>query len=145
MDEDKKTPDGNPFFLFLAALMVAGTVATYLYKDEMAERFAGPLENAAAGELMIASTLVILVLLAIFLIWCYRNPAFVDRLAGRRQGLPTDEKSGFKYSGGGFQAESAGHEKKMNTRRKSARALRKQMAARQREIDAAEASDEDNT
>lgn len=126
---------GHPVFLILAAFSVVGLLATYNYEDALIGGFSGSLGSSSAS-LVFAVSLILLVLLTLFFVMCYRTPRLSDRILGKAKVLPDDETSGFKYTGGGFTPASAGDEKKLNSQRKSARAMRKQLAAKQRELDA---------
>jgi len=139
---DNRPKTGHPVFLLLAGLSVAGLLAAYNYEDALVSSFSGSY-GASSGSLVFVVSLILLVLLTLFFVLCYRTPRLSDKVLGRGTIIPDDETSGFKYSGGGFNPASGADEKKLNSQRKSARALRKQLAAKQRELDAKTTSQND--
>ncbi len=124
--DDYKPPKPNVIFLIFAFISMLAAVAVYAYEDDLL------VNSSKAG---FAVGLLLLVLLTLFFMLCFRNPVLGDRVLGKRGTVSKDETSGFKYTGG-FKADSAMDEKRLNSSRKSARATRKKFAATQREMDA---------
>ncbi|MCH8861354.1 MAG: hypothetical protein IID51_02445 [Proteobacteria bacterium] len=122
MTEDQgKTPLEKPkIFLYLAALMILLAVVAYAMQ--------GSILGRAGSWTTFLFALVLPVLMALYFLYCYRVPRYGLKLLGRgiELGDPGEKPQGLSYNV--FKSESAGDEKLAQTRRKSARHLRKRLA-----------------
>ena len=130
MDDDKKpegqTSEPNLVFLVAGLVSIAGAVLVYIFEDKIRE---------TSSDFAFAVGLMLLVLLTLFFLLCYRTPALGDRLLGKHVPPQAQDKANFKYSAG-FDSQSGIDAKRLNTQRKSTRAARKKAVAAQRAIDA---------
>lgn len=113
-------------FLVLSAIMAVGAALAYFYQDSLISADFGQSDTA------FAFLVGILIILSMFFLLCFRMPGLGNRLLGF-SGILSDptkvkEATGFHYSGG-FSSETGLETKSQNTRRKSARAMRKKTAA----------------
>lgn len=122
-----ETPDNRPappekpkIFLYLAALMMMLAVAAYAFQ--------GSLLGQRGDWRTFLFALLLPVLLALYFLYCYRVPRYGLKLLGRtiEMGDPGEKTRGLTYNI--FRGESAIEEKLAQTRRKSARHLRKRLA-----------------
>ena len=116
-------------FLIVAAISAMLAVATYLFEDDIV----GP-----AGEdgITYALILVILVLVTMVLVICYRVPSLGNQLLGyhKLNAQPKMKaKSDVQYSAG-FKSDTGADTKRVNSRRKQTRHSRKHYAAVTREM-----------
>lgn len=121
MTEDQsKGPSRPKIFLYLAALMMAFAVAAYAFQ--------GSLQGVTGDWTTFLFALVLPVVMALFFLYCYRTPRFGMKLLGRsiELGDRGEKEQGLSYNP--FRSESAIDEKLAQTRRKSARHLRKKLA-----------------
>lgn len=107
-------------FLYLAALMILLAVVAYAMQ--------GSLLGRAGSWTTFLFALVLPVLMALYFLYCYRVPRYGLKLLGRsiELGDPGERTQGLSYNV--FKGESAIEEKLAQTRRKSARHLRKRLA-----------------
>ena len=113
----------RPVFLVIALIFSVGAIAAYLYEPEITEMSGG-------SNVPFAVLLISLVLLAIVMVLFFRNPRLGNRLLGYdavMQDLTKEKRTGYHFSAG-FKSDTGVDEKRMNTRRKSARATRRQYA-----------------
>lgn len=113
-------PSRPKIFLYLAALMLLLAVAAYAFQ--------GSLQGLAGDWTTFLFALVLPVLMALFFLYCYRVPRYGLKLLGRsvELGDPGEKAAGLSYNV--FKGESAADEKLAQTRRKSARHLRRRLA-----------------
>lgn len=113
-------PERPKIFLYLAALMVLFAVAAYAFQ--------GSLQGLTGDWTTFLFALVLPVLMALFFLYCHRMPRFGMKLLGRsiELGEQSEKAPGLSYNP--FKGESAIDEKLAQTRRKSARHLRKRLA-----------------
>lgn len=121
--DQNKAPEKSTrpkIFLYLAALMILLAVAAYAMQ--------GSLLGRAGSWTTFLFALVLPVLMALFFLYCYRVPRFGLKLLGRsiELGDPGEKTQGLSYNV--FKGESAVEEKLAQTRRKSARHLRRKLA-----------------
>lgn len=121
MTDDQDTRPGSAkIFLYLAALMMALALAAYIFE--------GSLYDVVGSDSAFLFALVLPVLAALFFIYCYRNPRFGRKMMGHSAPPVAKRGSGGGLSYNVFRGEDPGAEKLAQTRRKSARHLRKQLA-----------------
>lgn len=114
-------------FLIAGSITSVLGVLAYLYEETIV---------ITSGPVAFAVILVFLVLISLFLILCYRKPAWGNRLLGYDIVLVNPDKkikSDVQYSGG-FKAESGVETKRMNSKRKQARYSRRKLAQVTREM-----------
>lgn len=114
-------------FLVAAAVVSFLAMAAYLFQEDII---------LASGGVAFATLLILLVLLALGLVACYRIPRLGNRLLGYDVVIvdPSKQvKSDVQYSGG-FKAETGVETKRMNSRRKQARYSRRKLAQVTREM-----------
>ncbi len=116
-------------FLISSGITAALAMAVYFLEEQI--------RPGGAGDtgITFAFILIALVLAAIFLLLCYRQPHIGNRLMGYHK-LTSDKetaKSDVQFTAG-FKSETAVDEKRMNTKRKQARHSRKKLAAITREM-----------
>lgn len=113
-------PERPRIFLYLAALMIMLAVAAYAMQ--------GSLLGRAGSWTTFLFALVLPVLMALYFLYCYRVPRYGLKLLGRsiELGDPGEKTQGLSYNV--FKGESAIEEKLAQTRRKSARHLRRKLA-----------------
>ena len=123
IDKQQNEPaEPRPAFLAAAAVAVVLAAVAYIYEDAIV--------SGSGGQLTFAAILIVLVLSAMVLVLCYRNPALGNRLLGADKALNKPQKgvkSDVQYSGG-FKAESGADTKRLNTKRKQARYSRQKLA-----------------
>lgn len=116
-------------FLIASGITAVVAVVVYIMEDQI-----GP---GGAGDtgITFAFLLIALVLIAIFLLLCYRQPHIGNRLLGYHKltGEKNAVKSDVQFTAG-FKSETAVDAKRMNTKRKQARHSRKRLAAVTREM-----------
>lgn len=139
---DIQTDANKPRAGFLVAAAVVSVTATmaYLYEDSIITATRG-------GAMAFAVIIVFLVLLALFLVLCYRNPRIGNRLLGYdvvivKQGRQA--KSDMQYSAG-FKADTGVETKRMNSKRKQARHSRRKFAQVTREMHSEQKNNSENT
>ncbi|NVJ71076.1 MAG: hypothetical protein HWE08_12015 [Alphaproteobacteria bacterium] len=118
-------------FLWAAGVVSILAVLAYFFEDMMVE----PDGN---GALAYAVLLGLLIMLAMFLVLCYRMPRIGNRLLGYDVAImPTreKEKASFQYTGG-FKVDTGLDEKRMSSKRKQARHSRKKLAETTRQMQA---------
>ncbi len=122
MTEDHNTaaPEKPKIFLYLAALMIVLAVAAYAMQ--------GSLLGRVGSWATFLFAILLPVLLALYFLYCYRVPRYGLKLLGRsiELGDPGEKTPGLSYNV--FKGESGIEEKLAQTRRKSARHLRKKLA-----------------
>lgn len=127
MTKDRKQEPEQPeemekpkIFLYLAALMIFLAVAAYAFQ--------GSLQGLTGSWTTFLFMLVLPVLMALFFLYCYRIPRYGLKLLGRsiELGDPGERAQGLTYNI--FKGESASAEKLAQTKRKSARHLRRRLA-----------------
>ena len=116
----QEEPEKPKAFLYLAALMILLAVAAYIFQ--------GPLLDMSNDSSAFLFALVLPVLAALFFVYCYRKPRFGLKLLGRSVELSDKSSKAQGLSYNVFKGESAIEEKLAQTRRKSARHLRKKLA-----------------
>ncbi|UTW54294.1 hypothetical protein [Kordiimonas sp. SCSIO 12610] len=117
----------KPIFLVLASLAAAGAVAAYLYQDTIVE---------TSGITTFAFLLLMLVLIAMGFMLCYRVPQIGNRLLGYGVIISPKDKTvneGYHYTGT-FKVETAVDTKRQNSKRKQSRYNRRKIAALTREM-----------
>ncbi len=144
ISDELKAEAVKPRRVFLvAAAIVSGLVAAaYVYQDDVMR---------ASSPLAYGALLIVLVLLALALVACYRTPRLGNSLLGYDIVITDPDKKGVKSDvqyGGGFKTDSAADAKRMNSRRKQARSTRRKLAQvtremQQEKIDAGKTSSED--
>lgn len=115
-------------FLVAAAIVSALVAAAYVYQDDVMR---------ASGPLAYGALLIVLVLLALSFVACYRTPRLGNRLLGYDIVITDPDKKGVKSDvqyGGGFKTDSAADAKRMNSRRKQTRSTRRKLAQVTREM-----------
>lgn len=121
MTEDHQQGPKRPkIFLYLAALMVVLAVAAYAFQ--------GSLQGQGGSWTTFLFALILPVLMALFFLYCYRTPRLGLKLLGRSIDLAAHEEKEQGLSYNVFKGDSAVAEKLAQTRRKSARHLRKKLA-----------------
>jgi hypothetical protein len=123
--EAARTP--KPIFLVLASIAALGAVVAYFYQNAIVE---------ASGITAFAFLLLMLVLIAMVFMLCYRVPKIGNRLLGYDAVIGPKEKSvneGYHYTGT-FKVETAVDTKRQNTKRKQSRYNRRKIAAVTREM-----------
>ena len=122
----------NPLWLVLGLITISATVVAYAFQDDIIY-FSG-------GKVFTYSVLLILlVVMTLFFVMCYRNPALGEKIIGKAPDVEHSEKekTGFHYTGFTNTA-SASDEKRLNSSRKKMRSNRKHYAAVTREMQAEE-------
>ena len=115
-------------FLISSGITAVLAMAVYFLEDEIGG-------GANDTGLTFVFLLITLVLVAMFLLLCYRRPHIGNRLMGYHK-LTSDKelaKSDVQFTAG-FKSETAVDEKRMNTKRKQARHSRRKLAAITREM-----------
>ncbi len=117
----------KPIFLVLASVAALGAVVAYLYQNTIVE---------ASGITAFAFLLLMLVLIAMGFMLCYRVPKIGNRLLGYDIVIAPKKKSvneGYHYTGT-FKVETAIDTKRQNSKRKQSRYNRRKIAAVTREM-----------
>ena len=122
----------RPGFLLVAAVFAGLTVAAYLYEPVI-------IEMSDGSNVPFAVLLTALVLASIVMVLFYRNPRLGNRLLGYGAVFDSpdtreDDSGGYHFSGGFKSSDTATSAKRMNSRRKQARATRRQYAKVTREM-----------
>ncbi len=136
ISDEIKAEAYKPRRVFLVAATVVSVllIAAYLMQDDII---------LGSSPLAYGALLIFLVLLALGLIACYRNPRLGNRLLGYDVVITDPDKQGVKsdvqYSGG-FKTDSAADTKRMNSKRKQARYSRRKLAQVTREMQQENAS-----
>lgn len=131
----------RPVFLWVAAVVASLAVVAYLFEGVF-------IDASGGGAMGYALLLSLLVVLAIFFVFCYRVPSLGNRLLG--YGIAFDknvdrkEKSSLQYTGS-FQVETGLSEKRVASRRKQARHSRRKLAEVTRQMQAESTSSADQT
>lgn len=126
-------------FLVAAAVVSMLIVGAYLYQDDII---------LGSSPLAYGALLIVLVLLALALVACYRSPRLGNRLLGYDIIITDPDKKGAKSDvqyGGGFKTESAADAKRMNSKRKQARYSRRKLAQVTREMQQEKTATDKNT
>lgn len=121
----------RPVFLWAAAITSVAAVLGYLFEPAIAGEDG---ENALGYAVL----LILLVILTVFLVLCYRVPRIGNRLLGYDVAtMPKrdQEKSSLNYAAS-FKVESGLTEKHMSSRRKQARHSRRKLAETTRQMQA---------
>ena len=116
-------------FLVAAAVSALLAVLAYIFEEEIV----GP---TGEGGITYALLLVVLVLVTMTLVVCYRVPRFGNRLLGYHKlnaNPKMTAKSDVQYSAG-FKSDTAVDTKRINSKRKQSRHSRKHYAAVTREM-----------
>jgi len=116
-------------FLVASGITAATAMAAYFLEDKIRP------EDAGDTSITFAFLLIALVLIAVFLMLCYRQPHIGNRLLGydKLTGDKKNTNSDVQFTAG-FKSETAVDAKRMNTKRKQARHSRKKLAAVTREM-----------
>ena len=117
----------KPVFLVLASIAALGAVMAYVYQATIVE---------ASGITSFAFLLLILVLVAMGFMLCYRVPRIGNRLLGYDIVIGPKEKpvnEGYHYTGA-FKVETGADTKRQNSKRKQSRYNRRKIAAVTREM-----------
>lgn len=115
-------------FLIASGVSALLAVVAYLLEDEIV--------RGVGGDITFAFILIVLVLAAMVLMLCYRNPAFGARLLGYHRLTPKPKqqmKADMQYTAG-FKSETGVDMKRQSSRRKQARHSRKKLAQVTREM-----------
>ena len=122
------SPEKNPVWLVFGLITISATVGAYLYQDDI-------LYHTNASEFAYAVTLLLLVVMTLFFVMCYRNPALGEKIIGKAPDVEHSEKDKASFLYTGFtKTKSASDEKILNSARKKARSSRKHYAAVTREM-----------
>ena len=123
-----KGPKKNPIWLIFGLVTISATVAAYLFEDDI-------LYYSNSSEFAYAVLLLLLVLMTLFFVMCYRNPALGEKIIGKAPDVDHSEKDKTSFLYTGFtKTSSASDEKILNSSRKKARSTRKHYAAVTREM-----------
>ena len=134
IDADALRP--RPVFLVAAAISIGLALGAYLFEEEI-------VAGTGGGQLSFAFLLVFLVLVAMGLVMCFRNPRLGNRLLGYDVVLRKPNKgakSDLQFSAG-FKAETGADKKRMNSKRKQARYNRRKLAQATRDMQQEQASE----
>lgn len=124
LDEARKP---KVIFLILASVAALGAVVAYMYQSAIVE---------ASGITTFAFLLLMLVLIAMGFMLCYRVPKIGNRLLGYDIVIGPKEKpvnEGYHYTGV-FKVETGVDTKRQNSKRKQSRYNRRKIAAVTREM-----------
>ncbi|MFC3050704.1 hypothetical protein [Kordiimonas pumila] len=127
LQDEAKTPRVG--FLIAAGGVSALALTAYLFEETI-------ITTTRGGSMAFAVILIFLVLLALVLVLCYRNPRIGNRLLGYDVVIVNPDKkikSDVQYSGG-FKSESGLETKRMNSKRKQARYSRRKLAETTRQM-----------
>ena len=126
--EHSKGPEKNPIWLIFGLVTISATVAAYLFEDDI-------LYYTNSSEFAYAVLLLLLVLMTLFFVMCYRNPALGEKIIGKAPDVEHSEKDKTSFLYTGFtKTPSASDAKILNSSRKKARSSRKHYAAVTREM-----------
>ncbi|TNE63319.1 MAG: hypothetical protein EP335_09890 [Alphaproteobacteria bacterium] len=122
-------------FLVASAVASLAAILAYLFREDVVRVSGG-------SEIAFAFLIGMLILLAMYLLLCYRVPRLGNRLLGFDVVLAKDsptEKSSMQYTGS-FQVQTGLAEKRLNTKRKQARYSRRKLAEVTRQMNADKAA-----
>jgi len=129
---EKEASRPNTIFLYAASIVAVGSIFVYYFQNDIID---------GTGPTSFVVLLVFLVLLALFLVLCYRSPRIGNRFLGFGVVIDKGDKKmtdGYHYSAG-FKEDTGVEVKRMNSRRKQARYNRRKIAAVTREMQAEKA------
>ena len=133
---NREGPKKNPIWLVFGLVTISATVAAYLYEDDV-------MYYSNASEFAYAVLLLLLVVMTLFFVMCYRNPAFGEKIIGKAPDVDHSEKDKTSFLYTGFtKTPSASDAKILNSSRKKARSSRKHYAAVTREMQDDEKSED---
>lgn len=121
-------PEKNRIWLVLGLITISATVVAYLYQDDI-------IYYSNDSMFAYSVLLILLVVMTLFFVMCYRNPALGEKIIGKAPDIEhgDKEKTSFLYTGF-TKTQSASDEKILNSARKKARSSRKHYAAVTREM-----------
>lgn len=119
-------------FLLASGAAAVTAMVVYIFEDDITAGAAG---GAGDSGITFAFLLIVLVLLAMFFMLCYRVPRIGARLMGydKLTGEKKNTNSDVQFTAG-FKSETAVDTKRLNTKRKQARHSRRKLAAITREM-----------
>lgn len=124
----REGPKKNPIWLIFGLVTISATVAAYLFEDDI-------LYISNGSEFAYSVLLLLLVLMTLFFVMCYRNPALGEKIIGKAPDVERGKKDKTSFLYTGFtKTSSASDEKILNSGRKKARSTRKHYAAVTREM-----------
>jgi len=123
-----KGPQKNIMWLLFGLITISATVVAYAYQDDI-------IFYSNGSVFAYSVLLILLVLMTLFFVMCYRNPALGEKIIGKAPNVDQtqNEKSSFHYTGF-TKTNSASDEKILNSKRKKTRNTRKHYAAVTREM-----------
>lgn len=130
-------PEKNRIWLLLGLITISATVVAYAFQEDIVY-----LSNGSVFAYSVL--LILLVLMTLFFVMCYRNPALGEKILGKAPDVKHSEKDKTSFLYTGFtKTPSASDEKILNSARKKNRSSRKHYAAVTREMKDAEKSEDD--
>ena len=133
-----KRAEKNRLWLVLALVTISLTVVAYAYQDDI---IYWSNESAFAYSVL----LLLLVLMTLFFLMCYRNPSLGEKIIGGAPDVERSEKDKTAFHYTGFTTtDSASDAKRLNTSRKKTRSNRKHYAAVTREMQDEKKPEDDN-
>ncbi len=125
-----KGPEKNRLWLILGLITLSTTAAAYLYQDDI-------IYYSNGSPFAYSVLLILLVVMTLFFVMCYRSPALGNKLLGKAPDVNKTAKDNTAFHFTGFtKTESARDEKILNSNRKKVRNTRKHYAAVTREMQA---------
>jgi hypothetical protein len=127
-------PEKNRIWLLLGLITISATVVAYAFQEDIVY-----LSNGSVFAYSVL--LILLVVMTLFFVMCYRNPVLGEKIIGRAPDVEHSEKDKTSFVYTGFtKSQSAKDEKILHSKRKRARSSRKHYAAVTREMQDSEKS-----